>query len=294
MRVRHQSPRWSQAVRNLTVVVLAIASNWAPLQAAPPETNAEAELQQQIDGSLDWYELAAGSTPLKALPVLRWDNNARGSQTGLTALYIGKGRPEAVVCVYPWEQNLVHEFASLSRGPLSGRRDGAAFWQPQSAGVQFRAIAGAEPPPKSRSARLLQMKSLSRRFGATLVGWKRDDSDRQELRLMPRPLHRYEKPDSDVIDGAVFCFAMGTDPEVILLIEAVENDDRAQWEYAFARRTSGELQGQLDDQVVWTADRFPETADPAKPDRNVRTPLSQLISNRQIENSPRPSAEERR
>ena len=95
---------------------------------------------------------------------------------------------------------------------------------------------------------------------------------------MSRPLYRYEKSDGDVVDGAVFCFAMGTDPEVILLIEAVVTAGETQWEYAFARRTSGELQGQLDGDTVWTAERFPDTSDPAKTDRNVRTPLSQLLS----------------
>jgi len=258
--------------------MLAVISISAPVQAAPPEIEGERELQEQINRSLEWFELFAGSTPLEPMAVLRWDNNARGSQTGLTALYIGKGRPEAIVCIYPWEQNLVHEFASLSRGPVSGRRDGVLFWQAQAAGVQFRAVPAAEAPSGSPAARLRQMKALARRFDATLVGWKRDDSDRQELRLMPRPLHRYEKPPGEVIDGAVFSFAMGTDPEVILLIEAVEKAGRQQWQFAFARRTSGELQARLNGEIVWTAERFPNTSDPAGTDRNVRTPLSELTS----------------
>lgn len=283
-----------RAVNLITATTLLVLGSGVAFAAPPVASDAESELQEQIDQSLDWYELAAGSMPLKPLPVLRWDNNTRGSQTGLTALYVGEGRPEAIVCIYPWEQNLVHEFASLSRGPLTGRRDSTLFWQPQSAGVQFRAIPDAEPPSPSRAARLLQMKSLARRFGTTLVGWRRDDSDRQELRLMPRPLHRYEKSAGEVIDGAVFSFAMGTDPEVVLLIEAVENSGEPRWEYAFARRTSGELQGRLDGEIVWTAARFPVTSDPAKTDRNVRTPLSELVSDStDLRKQSRPSAEER-
>ena len=39
-----------------------------------------------------------------------------------------------------------------------------------------------------------------------------------------------------LIDGAVFAFVQGTDPEAVLLIEAVRRDDRTVWQYAFGRR----------------------------------------------------------
>ena len=39
-----------------------------------------------------------------------------------------------------------------------------------------------------------------------------------QLRLLPKPWHRYGKGGSGVEDGALFAFAIGTDPEVFLMI----------------------------------------------------------------------------
>lgn len=265
----------------LTVAVTFVVAGGAA-RAEPPagSTEKKSKLQTVIDDSLKWFSLTGGDeleTPLKAVPVLRWDNNARGSASGLTAVYVGGGRSEAVVCVYPWEGRLVHEFSSLSRGRLVAAKDGVTFWHPEEPGVSFRAVPKADAPAESPAARLRQMKKLVRRFEATLVGWRRDDSDRQELRLLPRALYRYDKPTGEVIDGALFAFVMGTDPEVLLLIEAVQVKGEAQWQYAFARRTSGELQGRLDGQAVWSADRYPPTRDPKRVDRGVSTELAPLL-----------------
>ena len=122
------------------------------------------------------------------------------------------------------------------------------------------------------------MKSLAEQFQSTLVGWKLDDSDREELRLLPRPLYRYQLkdvPDAEgmVVDGAVFAFVMGTDPESLLLIEAVREREATKWQSAFARRTSGELEGRHREQVVWKAPRFPATNDPRKPHFSVAAPI---------------------
>jgi hypothetical protein len=45
------------------------------------------------------------------------------------------------------------------------------------------------------------------------------------------------------------------------------------WQYAFARRTSGELDGRHRDQVVWKAERNPTTNDPRQPHFSIVTPI---------------------
>jgi hypothetical protein len=117
------------------------------------------------------------------------------------------------------------------------------------------------------------MKTLAEKFKATLLGWKLDNSDREELRLLSRPLYRYDPKEGAVTDGAVFAFVMGTDPEVLLLIEAVKESGTTKWQYAFARRTSGELEGRIGDTVVWKAARFPQQNDPQKPHFTLGQPL---------------------
>lgn len=243
-------------------------------QEAPP---AEPKtLRELIDASLSWYEVLPGveaNEKAEAVPVLRWANNQRGSEDGVTVLFVHGGRPLAAACIYPWAQRLEYDFESLSRGKIIARRDGAVVWQPQEAGVRFADIPGAPSPDGTRPQRLRQMKTLAEKFQATLLGWKRDNSDREELRLLTRPLYRYDPKEGPVLDGAVFTFAMGTDPEVLLLIEAVKEGQASRWQYAFARRSSGELEGRLGEQVVWQAARFPAQSDPRRPHFTRGTPL---------------------
>lgn len=242
--------------------LLALAANAVAEVPKEPET-----LRELIDQSLDWYQVfpsVEADEPCKTLTALRWANNSRGSEDGATLLFVSGGRPYAAACVYPWSKRLEHDFESLSRRPIVARREGRVVWQPQEAGVSFADIPGAQAPGESPAVRLRQMKTLTERFSAVMLGWKVDNSDRENLRLLPRPLYRYEPEGGEVLDGAVFAFAMGTDPEVLLLLEAVDIGGTPRWQFAFARRTSGELEGRLDNKPVWTAKRFPTQNDPAK------------------------------
>ena len=242
---------------------------------APPPGEPQT-LRDYIDQALARYEVfpdVESQEPAETRPVLRWANNARGSEDGVTLLYVHRGRPLAAACVYPWANRLEHDFESLSRGRIVARRDGQIVWQPQKAGVTFADVPGAPAPAESRPQRLRQMKILAEKFQATMLGWKPDNSDREELRLLSRPLYRYEPQDPGVVDGAVFAFAMGTDPEALLLLEAVEEAGAAAWKYGFARRTSGELEGRFEGAIVWKAARFPTQKDPRLPHFTLGVPL---------------------
>jgi hypothetical protein len=277
--------RWrpNSALPALCAIAAAIATSATALGQQPSDeaNDAPIALSDLIDSTLPEFALFGGpqlSEPLKIGARLRWDNNSRGSESGLTAVYVRQGRPEAVVCVYPWIGQLVHDFSSLSRGRVAGRQANVSFWETDRPGAEFRRIPDAEAPAASRAARLRQMKELVRtRFEGTLVGWKSDDSDRQELRLLPRPLYRYEASTAGAVDGAVFAYATGVDPELLLLLEAVADSSGTRWEYAFVRRTSGELQGRLDQTVVWTAARYPRTDDPRGLDRGMTRPLPEHL-----------------
>jgi hypothetical protein len=64
------------------------------------------------------------------------------------------------------------------------------------------------------------------------------------------PLHRYSSPDAGVIDGAIFGYAQGTNPEAVLVVEAVSSSQGNYWE-AYPVRLSGyAIKGWLDDQQV--------------------------------------------
>jgi hypothetical protein len=117
------------------------------------------------------------------------------------------------------------------------------------------------------------MKLLAGRFESTMLGWRADTNDQEKLRLLPRPIYRYDPDPGPVVDGAVFAFVQGTDPESLLLIELVQEGSRQRWVSAFARRTAGRLEGRLDGKVVWTAPLNPEYKDPRGPHFTVHIPL---------------------
>ena len=108
------------------------------------------------------------------------------------------------------------------------------------------------------------MKALSRDFSATI---KSLEGEVSELRLLPQPLYRYEPKGGEVLDGSLFSFALGTDPEVLLLIEARRIKDAWSWQYAIARFNYAELSAKFKDEQVWHVDSDADQATLAIGDR---------------------------
>jgi hypothetical protein len=116
------------------------------------------------------------------------------------------------------------------------------------------------PPANSRNRRTAQFRALVRRFDAHEF-WDPDNS-RYELRLLATPVHRYDDTNAGIIDGAVFVFANGTNPEVLLLLEAREDEDAGTWHYGLARLGHAEMHTSFDGTEVWTVPRV----DPSRRD----------------------------
>jgi hypothetical protein len=95
------------------------------------------------------------------------------------------------------------------------------------------------------------MKEIARRFGVT--GVYGNQTQTLELRLMERPLYRYADPEHDLIDGAVYAFAFGTNPEAILLVECRDKKgENPAWLFGFARMSTATLLARLGEQAVWS------------------------------------------
>jgi len=173
--------------------------------------------------------------------------------------------------IYPWNGKMTHEFDSLSREhKLIARDKDRVIWSPETAGVEFKNVPKAPKPGKTAPERLRQMKAIAEGFQATMTGWQADNSDQEVLRLLPRPLHRYDlknvkDPDPKLLDGALFAYVLGTDPEAVLVLEAIGTAEKADWQYAFARATSGGLEVKMGKEVVWTAGKHPANRNPKLP-----------------------------
>jgi len=273
---------WGMAVAGLIQSVQSVA---ADDRSAEETAERNQKIKEAMEASVKWYEVlpnAEANAPLTPQVAFRWINASRGRDAqDFLLLWVHDGRPVATASVFPFGRDLCHELCSLSRhAELVARDRSGTVWAPESAGVKFQDVPDGPAPAETPTLRLAQMKSLGARFTATLTGWKDDESEREVLRLLPRPLYRYdmkaaEDTHPDLRDGALFAFVQGTDPEVLLLVEAVVLDDRLRWQYAFARATSGALEARLGDQLVWKVAR--------STDKEIRTD-PQITIRRILEN----------
>ena len=121
----------------------------------------------------------------------------------------------------------------------------------------MKPIPGAPDPAATAPARLAQIRALAREFSGRSLS---DAGVAWDLRLLPRPLHRYESTDPEVLDGAVFALVSnaGTDPEVILVVEARKTPEGARWVFGAARFSDMSLWLKHKDREVWSAIRGPE------------------------------------
>lgn len=239
----------------------------------------KASLHRMLDESAGRYMLYAGTErgeSLKLRCVLRWANVTRGSVDGATYIWTADGRPLATVCVYPFAGQLCDNFQSLAEGAVTAWVDGQPVWRCEKPGLDYQPVADAPAPAETAAGRLRQMKSLAERFSTRLMGWNADDSDREALRMLPRPVYRYGSEKS--MDGAIFAFVQGTDPEAFLLLETrpdvATRSESLIWHFAMARRTSGWLETTYDGQPVWTAERLFDYSDPKRPYFQAARPLS--------------------
>jgi len=56
------------------------------------------------------------------------------------------------------------------------------------------------------------------------------------------------------VDGALFAFVEATDPEALLLVEAIRSPtaEAAHWQYTLAKMTSRPVVARRNDEVVWS------------------------------------------
>lgn len=235
-----------------------------------PEERRRKQLRAQLDASVAWNEFAPsaeGDERFQPVFVHRWTNDERDPQgEALGVLWTHKGRAVVAASVFPWNGRLGHELESLSRGTFVCRREGEIVWAPET-GIPYAAVPEADPPAETPAARLRQMKTIADRFTITMLGWKEDDSDREQLRRLAKEFYRYKPEEPGLVDGAVFAFVKGTDPEAVLVLEAVETQKGkgAEWQYALARLTSGGVEARLGEQVIWRIEKHTPRQDPSKP-----------------------------
>jgi hypothetical protein len=236
------------------------------------------------------YSIAVESAPKQELertkePVFEWSNPVRqGVQQGVVFLWLRDGRPAALGCIFSEPEGrlkgrkVIHEFHALDREKLLVSRPEGAMneWKPE-VGLARKELPDAGTPAGTAAARLVQMRRLAQEFTGHMIGGA---GKRWELRLLPAPLYRYSPAETGVIDGALFTLVSeaGTDPEVLLLIEARKEGDTTRWEYALGRFTDGSLYVQRKGKEIWSLVRSETNTFLHDPQHLYRTYADKVVS----------------
>ena len=236
-------------------VILALAAD------EPGESLAKKMLPTYVK-EVETYSLAVESAPRQALelkkePVFEWLNPARNTQHGAVFLWLRDGRPAALACIFTYPHHklpgrvVMHELHALDAEKLVVTRDEYNQWKPE-AGLARKELPDAGVPADTAAARLVQMRRLAQEFTGYTVD---KEGKRWELRLLPAPLYRYPAAKTGVIDGALFALVSnaGTDPEVLLVVEAREEKSKTRWEYACGRFSDWEIRFQRKDKEVFSS-----------------------------------------
>lgn len=258
----------------------------APASGQEEKTAPRSDEAKERSERLDEMKQIAGSFQLTALqdsartaaswvraPLYRWNDPTRRNSDGTLWTWRSGGRPIAVLAIelYPNHNDFgpiwTLEFTSLATGPIEleggehftvyytdlapPRPDGTLRWAPAKGGLILREVPDAPAPANTEAERLRQMREMLRRFSAR--EYYNVKSQDYALRLISHPIERYADEASGLVDGAIFAYANGTNPEVLVVIEAQrQGAGPLSWQYAAAPLTRAEPTLRIGQKDVWT------------------------------------------
>ncbi len=249
--------------RQTVIITLLTASmSWLAWCRADDVPQSDPRLQKLYQDEAKRREMWVGpdqkrKAEIVAEPVFRWQNLSRANgQSGAMFVWTFEGRPVVIGGVFSNPENdrrvIMHEFHALGPDRLFPNfRDSESKWLP-GAGVTLKPLPDSPNVAETPAKRMLQMRAISRDFTANSTD---NEKQRWELRLLPRPLYRYDKPQGDVIDGALMALVSdaGTDPEIILILEARKEADGTKWYYRAVRLSISDLYVNYKGERVWTS-----------------------------------------
>lgn len=265
MSLRHFVNWCGLALTFIAIGCVAASAQEIKTKAAPKDRLADPQERQKLEyfrdrvGAVRLTVLDRPDEPCQfvAEPLAKFDNPISQIWDGFMFLWTDRGRPAAVVKSYYNSPNKTwgRTFVSLSPQRIEMKLNDKPLWTPENVGVTFAELPGAKVPSNEPRQRLTQMREIARRF-QVIDHWGIKDPTDWQLRLLPTPLHRYEVPDEDVVDGAMFGYVL-TAPEAIVLLEARKTETGGlAWHYAMARCTRFGVRFSLDGEQVAEFERL--------------------------------------
>jgi hypothetical protein len=279
-----------QAPVHTVVMIVALLAVATALVGAPPGPPPEAKKDKPDPGAgtnpEEQYrreaEKVAGGIELEILigdkwtkvprienPLLSYGDPTRENDRGSVWGWAQKGRPVALVELYQnvnFRTRWVFAICNTSGGKVRARRAGAPWWRENDSASELKDVPGAPAPAAEAPLRQRQLKLLAEKFTGHQF-WDPDNS-RYELRLLKRPLYTYRDEASGVLEGGLFTLANGTNPEILLFVEArvdPKNRSKTVWQYTVGRLAHAELHLEYDGKEVFDAPRGNRVAAPDAP-----------------------------
>lgn len=202
----------------------------------------------------EFVNLGSGKTlMMQRQPVLHWSNPARNGEDGLVYLWTDGDKPCVIGTFFTYVYNTTvrrkQSFRVLTNDAIRAKNADRVIWTPPTNSVEYRPLTDVPPPASVSSQRNGQLRRLARRFAVEVT---LRNGRKEQCRLLPQPLYRYDSDESSEPAGAIFSFAVGTDPETLLILDR-QNDESGEprWHHAMVRFTFYPLEGFLDGKSIW-------------------------------------------
>jgi hypothetical protein len=272
------------AIRTPIIAFLLVAPLLAVAAAEPrvrgePEKQPAAEADEQhrreagkVVGAIEVEALVVDKwVKVKRVekPLLYYGDPTRNNDRGSVWAWGDKGRPVALLELFKGVKDQgtwSFTICNTSGGKVRASRGGEPWWRENESATELKAIPGAPAPAGEAATRQRQLKQLAGKFAGHEF-WDPNNS-RFELRRLDRPLHTYRDEDAGLSDGALYTFANGTNPEIVLFVEAradTKDGGTPVWQFAVGRLAHAELHLEYDGKEVFGAPRGNRVAGPDRP-----------------------------
>lgn len=180
-------------------------------------------------------------------PLIRYADVQRGFSDATLWVYLRDGRPVALqkieaklpnstlmlgaawgICLTSCAPELIEAGWTLDNAPK---------FRATAPGLSWASLKAPTPPASDRQ-RQVQSKRLAGQFTARII--EAVTGEESEMRLLSKPLFEYSDPATGRYLGSMFGFTtLGTNPDLVVLLELAQNNGQTQWNVAALRMTNG-------------------------------------------------------
>lgn len=243
-------------LRNAAAPIVLGVSTY-PMLTRGADSPERSDAESAADRLREMNELARRVTvsdaELHPEPIVRYDDQVRRIEDATLWVYVRRGVPMATLKVEIYRQgHALYGLVSLSSDSIIKAESSDGWnWAATKSGLDMKPLPDAPAAGSTPVARLVQLRALARRFSGYEV--EHSEKGRFQMRLLSKPVYRYDDTQSHIQDGAIFGLANGTNPDLLVVIESRTSaaTKAPAWHYGLARMGGAELVVELDNREVW-------------------------------------------